>query len=71
MANKCFMTFSIFIPEQKKRYEEPPAVLIYLGGLTATDENVRTKAAIYEHAAKYNLALIFPDTSARGVQIEG
>ena len=65
------MTFSIFIPEQQKRYEEPPAVLIYLGGLTATDENVRTKAAIYEHAAKYNLALIFPDTSARGVQIEG
>ena len=51
----------------KKRYEDPPGVLIFLGGLTATDENARTKAAIYEHAAKYNLAVIFSDTSARGI----
>ena len=26
---------------------------------------------MYEHASKYNMALVFPDTSARGVEIEG
>mmetsp|Transcript_17835 Transcript_17835/g.30256 ORF Transcript_17835/g.30256 Transcript_17835/m.30256 type:complete len:226 (+) Transcript_17835:1315-1992(+) len=65
------MTFSVFIPDQKLRCEDPPAVLIYLSGLTCTDENARTKAAVYEHASKYNLAVVFPDTSARGVEIEG
>lgn len=65
------MTFSIFTPEKLKRCEDPPAVLIFLGGLTATDENARTKASIYEHASKYNLAVLFPDTSPRGVEIEG
>jgi len=46
-------------------------VLYYLSGLTCTDENARTKTAIYEHAAKYGMAVVFPDTSARDVEIEG
>ena len=70
-VNQCEMTFSLYIPEKKSRYEAPPAVMIYLSGLTCTDENARTKAAAYEYAAKYNLAILFPDTSARGVEIEG
>lgn len=65
------MTFSIYIPEQKKRCDAPPPVLWFLSGLTSTDENARTKAAMYEHAAQYGLAIVFPDTSARGVEIEG
>lgn len=65
------MTFSIYIPEQKHRKEDPPAVLYFLSGLTCTDENARTKSAIFEYAAKYNLAVVFPDTSARGVEIKG
>lgn len=70
-ANDCMMTFSIFIPEVKKRCAPPPAVLYYLSGLTCTDENARTKAAFYDYAAQYNLAIVFPDTSARDVNIEG
>lgn len=70
-SNDCDMTFSIFIPAPKKRKAPPAAVLYYLSGLTCTDENARTKAAFYEHAAQYNLAIVFPDTSARGVEIEG
>lgn len=70
-VNGCPMTFSIFIPEPKKRCAPPAAVLYYLSGLTCTDENARTKAAFYDHAAQYNLAIVFPDTSAREVQIEG
>lgn len=65
------MTFSIFLPEPKKRCGGKPAVLYYLSGLTCTDENARTKAAFYEHAAQYNLVIVFPDTSAREVNIEG
>ena len=70
-ANDCTMTFSIYIPDEKKRCATPPAVLYYLSGLTCTDENARTKAAFYEYANEYNLAIVFPDTSARGVEIAG
>jgi len=45
--------------------------MYYLSGLTCTDENAKTKAGMYEHASRYNLAIVFPDTSARGVEIEG
>lgn len=68
----CQMIFSIYIPDQKVRCEAPPAVLYYLSGLTCTDENARTKAAaVYEAASKYNFAVVFPDTSPRGVEIPG
>jgi len=70
-VNQCEMTFSIFIPGQVNRTDPYPPVLYYLSGLTCTDENARTKSAIFDHAAKYGLAVVFPDTSARGVQIEG
>ena len=63
------MTFSIYIPDRKHRKQEDPAVMFYLSGLTCTDENARTKAAIYEHANKYNLAVVFPDTSPRGLNL--
>lgn len=65
------MTFSIYIPDEKKRCQTPPAVLYYLSGLTCTDENASTKAAFYDHANEHHLAIVFPDTSARGVEIEG
>jgi len=65
------MTFSIYIPDEKVRCGKPPALLYYLSGLTCTDENASTKAAMFEHANEYNIAIVFPDTSARGVEIEG
>jgi S-formylglutathione hydrolase len=70
-SNKCDMTFSIFIPENESRTSPPPPVLYFLSGLTCSDENARTKTSIFEEAAKYGLAVVFPDTSARGVEIEG
>jgi S-formylglutathione hydrolase len=65
------MTFSIFVPALKNRCDPAPPVLYFLSGLTCTDENARTKSAIYEEAAKYGLAVVFPDTSARDVEIAG
>jgi len=70
-VNNCDMTFSIFLPDKAQRADPPPPAMYYLSGLTCTDENARTKACVFEHAAKYGLAVVFPDTSARGVEIEG
>merc|ERR1712038_1292533 len=68
---QCEMTFSIFLPERKKRMDADPPVLYYLSGLTCTDENARTKAHFAQEAARVGLAVVFPDTSPRGLEIQG
>merc|ERR1712226_599994 len=70
-ACQCEMTFSIFLPERKQRMDPDPPVLYYLSGLTCTDENARTKAQFAQEAGRVGLAVVFPDTSPRGVDIEG
>ena len=45
--------------------------MYFLSGMTRTDEAARTKANIFDHASKYNMAVVFPDTSARGIEIPG
>jgi len=65
------MTFSIFIPAQKHRNDPPPPVLYYLSGLTCDDSNVRDKAGVFAHAARYGFAVVMPDTSPRGDLVEG
>merc|ERR1711892_1128357 len=68
-ACNCEMTFSVFLPDPKSRTAPPPPVLYYLSGLTCSDENARTKSHFAQEAAKYGLAVVFPDTSPRGVGI--
>ena len=68
---QCDMTFSIFLPARANRDSPNPPVLYYLSGLTCTDENARTKAQFAQEAARVGLAVVFPDTSPRGVSIEG
>ena len=68
-ACNCEMTFSVFLPDQPTRNSPPPPVLYYLSGLTCSDENARTKAHFAQEAAKVGLAVVFPDTSPRGVDI--
>lgn len=70
-ACKCDMTFSVFIPERKNRADPDPPVLYYLSGLTCNDENARTKSHFAQEAGRVGLAVVFPDTSPRGVTIEG
>lgn len=60
----CDMTFAAFLPPQVA--DGPVPVLWYLSGLTCTHENAMVKGGFQEHAAKYGLAVIFPDTSPRG-----
>lgn len=68
---QCQMTFSIFLPEPAGRSAPDPPVLYYLSGLTCTDENARTKSHFAQEAAKVGLAVVFPDTSPRDVDIQG
>jgi len=56
------MTLSIFVPPG----EGPFPVLIWLSGLTCTEDNFTTKAGAYEAAARHGLIIVAPDTSPRG-----
>ena len=56
------MRFSIFLPAG----EGPFPTLLFLSGLTCTEENFTTKAGAYAHAAQQGLAIVAPDTSPRG-----
>ncbi|KAL6047350.1 S-formylglutathione hydrolase [Balamuthia mandrillaris] len=65
----CEMKFSVFVPPQAASSKVP--VLYWLSGLTCTDENFITKAGAQRAASKYGFVLVCPDTSPRGVEIEG
>ena len=56
------MTFSIFTPAG----EGPFPLLVWLSGLTCTEDNFTTKAGAYGAAAAAGLAIVAPDTSPRG-----
>jgi S-formylglutathione hydrolase len=56
------MRFSVFTPPG----EGPFAYLIWLSGLTCTEDNFTTKAGAYGAAALHKLAIVSPDTSPRG-----
>lgn len=56
------MTLSVFTPPG----EGPFPVLIWLSGLTCTEENFTTKAGAYEAAARHGVIVVAPDTSPRG-----
>ena len=70
-ACQCEMTFSVFLPDPQTRTSPLPPVLYYLSGLTCSDENARTKAHFAQEAGRVGLAVVFPDTSPRGVGIPG
>ncbi|HLS42165.1 MAG TPA: S-formylglutathione hydrolase [Paenalcaligenes sp.] len=46
-------------------------VLIYLAGLTCTEETFMIKAAAQQYAAKHGIILVTPDTSPRGAGFPG
>jgi S-formylglutathione hydrolase len=56
------MRFSLFTPEGAG----PHPYVIWLSGLTCTEDNFTTKAGAYAAAARLGLAVLAPDTSPRG-----
>jgi S-formylglutathione hydrolase len=63
------MRFSLFMPPQAAGNATVPA-LLYLAGLTCTEETFAIKAGAQRLAAELGLALISPDTSPRGPAVE-
>jgi S-formylglutathione hydrolase len=56
------MRFSVFVPQA----DGPVPYLIWLSGLTCTEDNFTTKAGAYAAAARAGVAIVAPDTSPRG-----
>jgi S-formylglutathione hydrolase len=56
------MTLSVFMPPG----EGPFPVLIWLSGLSCTEDNFTTKAGAYAAAAEHGVIVVAPDTSPRG-----
>ena len=56
------MTLSVFVPPG----EGPFPVLIWLSGLTCSEDNFTTKAGAYAAAAEHGVIIVAPDTSPRG-----
>ena len=66
---KCTMKFAIYLPALVEDTKVP--VLYWLSGLTCTEQNFITKAGAQRYAAETGLAIVAPDTSPRGCNIEG
>ncbi len=56
------MRCAVFLPPQA----DPRPVVLYLSGLTCTEDNVTQKAGAQRMAAELGLMLVCPDTSPRG-----
>lgn len=76
------MRFAVFLPEHtqatsaKQESNQPfgstkRPVLIYLAGLTCTEDTFTTKASAQQYAAEHGLILVTPDTSPRGAGAPG
>lgn len=59
------MRFALYLPPA------PKALLVYLAGLTCTEETFTVKAGAQRLAAELRLALLMPDTSPRGANVPG
>lgn len=61
------MTATVFVPDGAER----PPVVLWLSGLTCSDENFMQKAGAQRVAAQLGIALVAPDTSPRGLGLQG
>ena len=65
----CQMKFAVYLPPQADSGNVP--VLYWLSGLTCTQDNFIQKAGGQRYAAEHGIAIVCPDTSPRGCNIEG
>jgi S-formylglutathione hydrolase len=68
-ATASEMRFSLYLPPQAGSESVP--LVIYLAGLTCTEETFPMKAGAQRIAAELGLALLSPDTSPRAVRLPG
>ncbi|KAJ9292791.1 CAZyme family CE1 [Paecilomyces variotii] len=66
----CEMNFNLYLPPQAYKSQKVP-LLIYLSGLTCTGDNCSEKGFLQHKASEKGIAVLYPDTSPRGLKIEG
>ncbi|KAL2114131.1 hypothetical protein VUR80DRAFT_437 [Thermomyces stellatus] len=64
------MALNLFLPPNASA-SKPSPLLIFLSGLTCTPDNCTEKGLLHAHASKHGLALLWPDTSPRGLNLPG
>ncbi len=62
----CDMRFAVFTPPAEVHGPGPYPALLWLSGLTCTEDNFTVKAGAQAAAAELGLMIIAPDTSPRG-----
>jgi S-formylglutathione hydrolase len=70
VQTKTEMTCSVFLPNAGPP-RLPAPLLLYLSGLTCTDENVCQKSGVFRSLAEKGICFVAPDTSPRGLNIPG
>ena len=61
----------VSLPKVEKIVHLCLQVAMFLSGLTCTHENFIQKSGAQHHASRLGIALVVPDTSPRGLGIEG
>ncbi|EED17023.1 esterase, putative [Talaromyces stipitatus ATCC 10500] len=69
-TTNCEMNFNLYLPPQAFANKKVP-LLIYLSGLTCTADNCSEKGFFQHGASKKGIAVLYPDTSPRGLNIAG
>ncbi|KAK4069557.1 uncharacterized protein Triagg1_6981 [Trichoderma aggressivum f. europaeum] len=64
------MNLTLYLPPSAATSKSAP-LLIYLSGLTCSPDNVTEKGFLHSHASSLGLALLYPDTSPRGLDLPG
>ncbi|KAL3428098.1 s-formylglutathione hydrolase [Phlyctema vagabunda] len=66
----CEMALNLYLPPQATAANKVP-VLFYLAGLTCTGDNGAEKGFFQYGASQKGIAIVYPDTSPRGLKIAG
>lgn len=67
----CEMRFAVYLPPQVHEEQKKCPVLLWLSGLSCTEQNFITKSGFQESAAEFGFIVVAPDTSPRNVNIPG
>ena len=68
-TTNCKMNLNLYLPPASTSSKVP--VLFYLAGLTCTGDNGAEKGFFQARASQKGIAMVYPDTSPRGLSLEG
>ncbi|PMD24069.1 esterase [Hyaloscypha hepaticicola] len=67
----CDMALNLYLPPSAGKNSTKVPVLFYLSGLTCTGDNCAEKGFFQYGASQKGIAVVYPDTSPRGLKIQG